>query len=123
MPDRRRNQRFPLNLPVRLKWSQHGRKVEQTGALQDISSIGVYFLLSGDVEPHGRVEFEVPLQIEGAPEGGVLLQCIGRVVRVESKEPEQKGVAVSIYRYRLTSLPETQPDPAPPGKEAPSSDT
>jgi hypothetical protein len=76
--ERRQAKRLPLNLPLRLKWSRRGAPVQELGTVRDISPVGVYFLLSHDLKPKGKLEFFVPLQLEGAPEGGVLMHCTGR---------------------------------------------
>lgn len=87
--------------------------MQELGTVRDLSAIGVYFLLSHDLKPKGKLEFFVPLKLEGAPEGGVLMYCTGRVVRVEGKGRMRVGVAVQIDRYRLQSLGETPQDTSP----------
>lgn len=75
--------------------------MQEPGTIRDISANGVYFVLSRDLKPESRLEFSVRLNVEGAPRGGVLLQCVGSVVRVESKEAQRIGVAARIERYRF----------------------
>ncbi|MCI0457266.1 MAG: PilZ domain-containing protein [Gemmataceae bacterium] len=99
--ERRRAQRFPLELPVKVKWGREGEEVQEPGTVRDISANGIYFLLSHDLQPESKVEFYVRLRVEGAPEGGVLLHCVGSVVRVENRDPERIGVAARIDRYRF----------------------
>jgi hypothetical protein len=112
--ERRQAKRLPLNLPLRLKWSRRGAPVQELGTVRDISPVGVYFLLSHDLKPKGKLEFFVPLQLEGAPEGGVLMHCTGRrVVRVEGTGRMRVGVAAQIDRYRLQSLGQAPQDTSP----------
>jgi len=99
--ERRRAQRFPLDLPLNVKWGKEGEEVEEAGEVRDISATGVYFQLNRSISPESKLEFYVRLKVEGAAEGGVLLHCVGSVMRVESKDQEQVGVAARIDRYRF----------------------
>jgi hypothetical protein len=99
--DRRKAQRFPLELPLKVKWGENGEAAQEPGTVRDISASGVYFLLHHELKPESKVEFYIRLKVEGAPEGGVLLHCVGSVVRVESRDPERIGVAARIDRYRF----------------------
>lgn len=110
--ERRRAQRFPLDLPLEVKWGTDG-ETREAGAIRDISANGVYFLISRDLQLETKVEFFVRLKVEGAPEGGVWLHCVGSVVRVETKEPARVGVAASIERYRFLRPGETPAETAP----------
>jgi hypothetical protein len=100
----RRKARFPLELPLTASWSWSREGEGEPGTIRDISSNGVYFVLSRDLKPEGRVEFSVRLNVKGAPKGSVLLQCVGNVVRVERKEGGHIGVAAHIERYRFLRL-------------------
>ncbi len=99
--ERRRSHRFPLDLPLKVKWSQEGEEGQEPGKVRDISANGVYFVFSHDLKPESKVEFYLRLKVEGAPEGGALLHCVGRVLRLDSREPERVGVAARIDRYRF----------------------
>ena len=96
--DRRRTQRFPLDLPLEVKSGEQ----QKAATLQDISANGIFFMVDRDLQPESKVEFYVRLQIEGAPEG-VLLHCVGTVVRVvpNPAEPGKVGVGARIERYRF----------------------
>lgn len=111
--ERRRAQRFPLALPLKVKWGTNGEVAQGAGTIRDISANGVYFLLSHDLKPESQVEFYVRLQVEGTPEGGVLLHCVGSVVRVETPDPERIGVAARIDRYRFLRAGETPEESFP----------
>lgn len=98
--ERRRAQRFPLPLPLEVKWQEGSAEARLPADIRDISATGVYFTVDRELQPEAKVEFFVRLQIEGAPSGGVLLHCIGSIVRVEHKDGSV-GVAARIDRYRF----------------------
>lgn len=99
--DRRKAQRFPLELPLKVKWGENGEPIQEPGTVRDISANGVYFLLEHELKAESKVEFYIRLKVEGAPEGGVLLHCVGSVVRVETRDQQHIGVAARIDRYRF----------------------
>ncbi len=96
--DRRRTQRFPLDLPLEVKTGEQ----QKPAALQDISANGIFFMVDRELSQDSKVEFYVRLQIEGAAEG-VLLHCVGSVVRVvpNPTEPGKVGIGARIERYRF----------------------
>lgn len=99
--ERRRAQRFPLHLPLKVKWQEESAELQEPATVRDISANGIYFVVSHDLKPDSKVEFYVRLKSEGGTNGGVMLHCVGSIVRVESKDKEQVGVAVRIDRYRF----------------------
>lgn len=110
--ERRRAQRFPLHLPLKVKWQEESADVQEPAELRDISANGVYFKVSHDLKPDSKVEFYVRLKTEGSSNGGVLLHCVGSVVRVDSKDKENIGVAARIDRYRFLRPGEEVPEMA-----------
>lgn len=98
--ERRRAQRFPLSLPLEVKLQEAGSETRKPANVRDISATGVYFLLDRKLEPASKIEFYVRLNVEGSPKGGVLLHCVGSIVRVEPKDGDV-GVAARIDRYRF----------------------
>lgn len=101
--ERRRAQRFPLPLPLEVKWQENSGEVQQAATIHDISASGVYFFFDRGLPPDSKVEFYVRLEVEGAPGGSVLLHCLGSVVRVEPapEDPNRVGVGARIDRYRF----------------------
>lgn len=101
--ERRRSQRFPLGLPFEVKWRDKTAEVQKPATLRDISATGVYFEVDSSMQPESKVEFYVHLQLEGGAEPGVLLHCVGSIVRVEPTEVDTSrvGVAARIDRYRF----------------------
>lgn len=108
--ERRRAQRFPLHLPLKVKWQEESSEIQEPATVQDISANGVYFLLSHDLKPESKVEFYVRLKTEGTANTGVMLHCVGSVVRVDSKDKERVGVAARIDRYRFLRPGEAPPE-------------
>ncbi|MFQ5926721.1 MAG: PilZ domain-containing protein [Terriglobia bacterium] len=99
--ERRRAQRFPLDLPLEVKWEEATSETLQPANIRDISATGVYFMLDRELRLDSKVEFFVRLKVEGAPPTGVLLHCVGSIVRVERKDEGDVGVAARIDRYRF----------------------
>jgi len=111
--DRRRTQRFPLDLPLEVKWREQAGEAHKPAVLQDISANGIFFMVDRALQPDSKLEFYVRLQIEGAPEA-VQLHCVGSVVRVvpNPAEPNKVGIGARIERYRFLRPGETLPEGA-----------
>lgn len=101
--ERRRSQRFPLGLPLEVTWRETTGEVHEPATLRDISATGVYFVVEHSLEPESKVEFFVRLQLEGTQGPGVLLHCVGSILRVERTpaDPKRVGVAARIDHYRF----------------------
>jgi hypothetical protein len=101
--ERRRSQRFPLDLPLEVRWQEGTDEFLRSAAIRDISASGIYFLVDRALHPESKAEFYVRLQVEGGPRSGVLLHCLGSIVRVEPSDPvtNRVGVAARIDRYRF----------------------
>ncbi len=100
--ERRRAQRFPLSLPLEVKFQENTGQVQQPATIRDISATGIYFLFDRDLPPESKLEFYVRLDVEGAPGGSVLLHCVGSIVRIEPAPAEGRvGVGARIDRYRF----------------------
>lgn len=107
--ERRKAQRFPLQLPLQVGWRETEGSVQKSASIRDISANGIYFKLDSRLAEDSKVEFYVRLEIEGAPGGGVWLHCVGSIVRVEPEETGSVGVGARIDRYRFL-----QPGEGPP---------
>ncbi|MFQ5662985.1 MAG: PilZ domain-containing protein [Terriglobia bacterium] len=101
--ERRKAQRFPLELPLEVKWQGEAAEVQKPARIRDISANGIYFLVDRNPQPESKIEFYVRLPMEGAPEQGVLLHCVGSIVRIESSQgkAQRVGVGARIDRYRF----------------------
>ena len=98
--DRRTAQRFDLKLPLRIRWSADDDP-EVASESKDVSSRGVYFYLSGDVKKGSPVEIVMTLPHEITLAGPVLVRCLGRVQRTESRNGAKVGVVAAIERYEF----------------------
>ncbi|MFB3125912.1 MAG: PilZ domain-containing protein, partial [Candidatus Acidiferrales bacterium] len=63
--ERRRAQRFPLDLPMEVKWQEETEAIQKLASIRDISASGVYFTVDREVRPESKIEFYVQLQMEG----------------------------------------------------------
>jgi hypothetical protein len=87
----RQSQRVNAEVPVRLENSA-------SGVTRDISPSGVYFVIGEKLEAGQQIHFSIEFDDPG---GGVLmLDCIGKVVRVEDAGGKS-GVAATITQSRL----------------------
>jgi len=103
MSDSRTGKRFPLELPIRI---QEEESAEELNAVTgNVSSAGVYVRAANAAWQVGsKVDFEITLPANAAgAEHDILIQCHGRVVRVD-KDPganESCGVACVIDKYQF----------------------
>src|SRR5215469_15833009 len=95
----RRARRFPLHLPMTVRWTTQSGVSEAETDSRDVSSGGIYFFLSEQIEDGSPVEIVMTLPPEDAPESRTHLRCRGRVQRTEMLETNRIGVAVQIERY------------------------
>jgi hypothetical protein len=100
--EQRRNQRFQLELPVRIMRTGDGHMAQ--GALtRNISASGVLFSADAQVPLGDAIEYVVTLtNVRGVE---VDLRCTGKVVRMEKSAPEptQDGylIAATLDRYQF----------------------
>ena len=74
-------------------------KVNRTEQTRDISSGGVCFLSSEQVEVGGRIEYLITLSGSNPP---VRIRCLGKVLRSRPDDVEsQFEVAVTMERYQF----------------------
>jgi PilZ domain-containing protein len=82
----RRWRRFPLQVPVQVRWTDTHRNREISGISRDVSSGGIYFFAENEIQ-HGSY-LEITLHS---------LNCSGYVVRVEKQlGPKRYGIAVAF---------------------------
>jgi hypothetical protein len=75
------------------------RRVDLTEQTRDISSGGVCFLSSSDVEVGGKIEYVITLSGSNPP---VRIRCLGKVLRSDRNLDPVPGpfeVAVTMERY------------------------
>jgi len=100
--EQRRAKRFELELPLEIVRAGSER-VSEVGTTRNISSGGVLFVSMKGLEIGGPVEYVVTLT---SGSGGVVnLRCMGKVLRLEKKAPEDTAepvaVAISLERYEF----------------------
>lgn len=99
--ERRARRRFPLHLPMTVRWkTKSGISQTQTESW-DVSSEGIYFFMPKHIEDDSPVEMVMTMPAEDALEGRTRLRCHGRVQRTEILELDRVGVAVRIESYQF----------------------
>ena len=105
-PERRRAQRFTLDLPIRVTQLE-GKPVDLSARSLNVSSSGALMTLSKEefAGEGDRIEFLLRLEgdlLSGAS-GPVTLRCRGRIVRTERQAGDEGslGVAATIDRYQF----------------------
>jgi hypothetical protein len=102
--EKRAARRFPLRLPVAVN---HGENVadHEVGQLRDVSARGICFYVQSSIAEGSNIGFTLTLPPEITLTESIRVQCKGRVVRVESSQPNgQMAVAAVIEEYEF--LPE-----------------
>jgi hypothetical protein len=68
---------------------------------QDISSNGIYFLLTEAIKDGASVEIEMTLPSKITQGKPVSVRCLGHVQRCEVKEGAKTGVAAAIGKFEF----------------------
>lgn len=101
--ERRNYRRYDLSLPLTVRRADTGKATE--GHTRDISSRGIYFLISSEFPPGCRIDLTVSLARTGMGEPGSFVAARGRVVRVEPRSQNGDeltvGVAAVIESYDI----------------------
>jgi hypothetical protein len=71
-----------------------------TGFTRDVSASGVFFEIDANYSPGSEISFVIELH---GPAGKMILECRGRIVRVEDRGGKI-GVAVEIIESRLQAV-------------------
>ena len=100
LSDRREARRFTMTLPVRVL-AHEANSPELKAHTRDVSYRGLYFLSEARFENGSEIDFILTLPQQMISAGDVNIRCHGRVVRVESAENGQMGVAAKIERYEF----------------------
>jgi len=87
-------------MPMALVRSSQG-EVHKNGETRNVSSTGVYFVISHVVAPGSLLEFVITLPDDVSISGPVRLLCKGKATRVEIEEDALVGVAATIERYEF----------------------
>ena len=87
--EKRRAERISTSLPVHIGGA--------VGITRDVSASGVFFESETPFSTGTSISFEVEF---ATPSGGLVLRCIGDIVRVETRE-RRVGVAVKIVDFAV----------------------
>lgn len=99
--EKRRARRFPMMLPAVVKIEEASEKPASVRT-RDISSSGVFFHFSSELDVGTTLEFMLTLPDEITRGNPVRIKCMGKVVRVErAREAGHVGVAATIERYEF----------------------
>jgi PilZ domain len=99
--ERRATERFPLNLPMTVRWTTRSGIAEAQTESQDVSSRGIYFFLPKQIKDGSEVEIVIILPRENTLDGRRRVHCQGRVQRTEVMELNRVGVAAQIESYEF----------------------
>jgi len=97
----RRAKRFPLRLSATVRWMTGSGTTEVKTESQDVSSRGIYFFLSKQIEDGSPVEILINLPHEIALDGRSRVLCKGHVQRTEVIKTDRIGVAARIESYEF----------------------
>ncbi len=98
--DKRSARRFPVQLPMSLKYS-NGEVRRTTAEARNVSVGGIYFYSPAKLAMGDQIELVVPLPEELRAEGKAWLLCRGKVVRVESASEEGTGIGAVLEEYHV----------------------
>jgi c-di-GMP-binding flagellar brake protein YcgR len=100
--ERRNATRFDLQLPVVVRWRDGSEFREVRTQSEDVSSQGIYFVLTEGIKDGTAVELEVTLPNQITFEEKVRVRCSGHILRSEL-DGSKAGVAAVIEAYRFLS--------------------
>lgn len=98
--EKRRTQRFPIQLPVQISLVS-GKRVARLTQTSNISSGGVSFLSAKEVKLGGKIEYSIQLADGQVP---VTIRCFGKVLRIEDNPGDLQmpyRVTATIDRYKF----------------------
>jgi hypothetical protein len=96
-PEQRSIRRFSLDLPISVKFLDHGRH-EFGARTRDVSSRGIFMFVNTELTAGSPIEFVMTLPPEITLAEPLRVRCAGKVLRVDKTEQDQ-GVAVAIEKY------------------------
>ena len=104
MTERRTTRRYDLTLPVSIRFAAESMISRQEGKTRDISTRGLYFVVSQELAAGSELDITLTLPAEITHGSDVLVRAQGKVVRIEHRledgEPRM-GVAAVIERYDI----------------------
>jgi c-di-GMP-binding flagellar brake protein YcgR len=104
MSERRTTRRYDLTLPISIKFSADSLISRREGKTRDISTRGLYFVVTQDLSAGSDVDITLTLPAEITRGSDVFVRATGKVVRVEPRLEDGQprlGVAAIIERYDI----------------------
>lgn len=99
--EKRAARRFALRIPVSVTRGDNG-SVDGSAQLRDVSARGISLYLDSPMAQGSPIGFTLTLPPEITLTESIRVQCKGRVVRVEGKNPEGRmAVAAVIEEYEF----------------------
>jgi c-di-GMP-binding flagellar brake protein YcgR len=104
MSERRNTRRYDLTLPISIRFTAETLTNRREGKTRDISTRGLYFVVTQDLSAGSDVDITLTLPAEVTKGSDVFVRAQGKVIRVEPRledgEP-RLGVAAVIERYDI----------------------
>ena len=104
MSERRTTRRYDLSLPVIIRVPTVRDANSQVGKTRDISTRGLYFVISRDLDTGSELDITLTLPAEITQGTDVFVRALGKVVRVDKRIEDgmpRLGVAAVIARYDI----------------------
>jgi c-di-GMP-binding flagellar brake protein YcgR len=104
MSERRTARRYDLTLPVSIRFNADSVISRQDGRTRDISTRGLYFVITQDLQAGSELDITLTLPAEITHGTDVLVRAQGKVVRVEPRLEDgesRMGIAAVIERYDI----------------------
>jgi hypothetical protein len=99
--NRRKSQRFLIQLPLVVRWTDGTSIGEAEAQTQDVSSGGVRFNISQAPKTNSAIEILMALPRQLTNAGPVRVRCRGQVVRTNAKSSEEIEVVAEIERFQF----------------------
>jgi PilZ domain len=98
----RSSRRFPIQLPLRVKYGP-AMSLETEGETRDVSVGGVFFVSQDPIPTGAEIELLLPVPPPLATEGKMWMFCTARVVRTRKNTEGQTGIGAIISGYKVTA--------------------
>ena len=112
----RHEQRYHVEVPVRLAWQgQRGERLQAQALAHDISKSGIYLVAPPQIPAHGPVEVELVLPDELTHRGPIKIQFSAMPIRKQPlKDPLRHGSKdVGVAALRIDPEPDSTNHPEP----------
>ncbi len=90
-----------MRLPLTVRWTDESVVGEAATESREVSSRGLYFRLPTGLKSGSAVEIVMTLPHELTHAGPVRVRCLGRILRSNSENSGDVGVAAAIERYEF----------------------